>query len=127
MDRELFEKGLQLRRNVLGADHVAKARVAEDDFGLPFQEFATEYAWGAIWSRPGLDLRSRSILTLGMLCALNRPNELELHIRGAFANGVTRDELREILMQAAIYCGTPAAVEAFRCAREVFTEIEAGK
>ena len=124
MDRERYDKGRRMREAVLGAEHVAKARDAADDFGLPFQELATEYAWGAIWSRPGLDLRARSILTLGMLCAQNRAREIKLHIRGALANGVTRDELREIFMQVGVYCGMPAAVEAFRCAREVFAEME---
>lgn len=127
MDRELLQKGQQMRTKVLGAEHVAKARGAADDFGLPFQEFATEYAWGAIWSRAGLDLRSRSIVTLGMLCALNRFAEVKLHIRGAIVNGVTRDELREIFMQVAVYCGCPAAAEAFKAARDTFSEMDAAR
>ena len=91
---------------------------------MPLQEYITKYAWGDVWRRPGLDRRSRSILNIGMLTALNRPAELKLHLRGALRNGVTREEIRECLLQSAVYCGAPAALDAFRTAREVFAQIE---
>jgi 4-carboxymuconolactone decarboxylase len=96
-----------------------------DDFNQPLQEYVTRYAWGDIWRRPGLDRRARSILNIGMLVALNRPHELKLHLRGAIRNGVTREEMRECLLQSAVYCGAPAALDAFRTAREVFAEMDA--
>lgn len=122
MDRELFEKGLKTRREVLGAEYVDQAIANADDFNRALQELVTQYAWGEIWNRPGLDRRTRSLLNLAMLTALNRPHELRLHVRGAIANGVTRDEMREVFLQTAIYCGVPAAIDAFRTAREVFKE-----
>jgi 4-carboxymuconolactone decarboxylase len=127
MDRELRDQGLQMRRNVLGADYVDKSFATADDFNRPFQEFLTEYCWGAIWTRPGLPPKTRSMLLLAMLPALNRAHELKLHIVGALNNGVTRDEMREIFMQVAAYCGAPAGVEAFKVAREVFAELDAKK
>jgi 4-carboxymuconolactone decarboxylase len=127
MDRELRDQGLQMRRKVLGADYVDKSFATADDFNRPFQEFLTEYCWGAIWTRPGLPPKTRSTLLLAMLPALNRAHELKLHIVGALNNGVTRDEMREIFMQVAAYCGAPAGVEAFKVAREVFAEIDAKK
>jgi len=127
MDRELRDQGLQMRRKVLGADYVDKSFATADDFNRPFQEFLTEYCWGAIWTRPGLPPKTRSMLLLAMLPALNRAHELKLHIVGALNNGVTRDEIREIFMQVAAYCGAPAGVEAFKVAREVFAEIDAKK
>ena len=124
MDKELRDKGLAMRRDVLGAEYVERAFETADEFNRPFQELVTEYCWGAIWTREGLSRKLRSILNLGMLSALNRNHELKLHIHGALNNGVTREEIREVFLQVAIYCGVPAAVEAFRCAREVFAEID---
>jgi len=112
---------------VLGAEHVERSLQTADEFSLPLQELVTEYCWGAVWTREGLPRKSRSILTLGMLSALNRAPELKVHIRGALNNGLTREEIREVFLQVAIYCGVPASVEAFRCAREVFAEIDAKK
>lgn len=127
MDRELRDQGLQMRRKVLGAEYVDKSFATADDFNRPFQEFLTEYCWGAIWTRPGLPPKTRSMLLLAMLPALNRAHELKLHIVGALNNGVTRDEMREIFMQVAAYCGAPAGVEAFKVAREVFADLDAKK
>lgn len=123
MNKELFDKGLQTRREVLGADYVDASIRNADDFNRPMQELVTQYCWGDVWNRPGLDRRTRSLLNLAMLTALNRPHELKLHVRGALNNGVTRDEIREVLLQAAIYCGVPAAIDGFRVAREVFKEL----
>lgn len=120
----LFETGLRIRREVLGAEYVDRALQSADDFNRPFQELVTEYCWGAIWSRPGLSRPTRSLITLAMLAALNRPHELALHIRGALNNGVSREEIREVFLQAAIYRGVPAALDAFRVARQVFAEID---
>ncbi|MDE2146861.1 MAG: 4-carboxymuconolactone decarboxylase [Burkholderiales bacterium] len=122
MNQELFDQGLQTRRAVLGAEYVDAALAGADDFSRPLQELVTQYCWGDIWNRPGLDRRTRSLLNLAMLTALNRPHELRLHLRGALRNGVTRDEIREVFLQAAIYCGVPAAVDSFRVAREVLPE-----
>ena len=127
MDHELRDQGLQKRRKVLGAEYVDKSFATADDFNRPFQEFLTEYCWGAIWTRPGLPPKTRSMLLLAMLPALNRAHELKLHIVGALNNGVTRDEMREIFMQVAAYCGAPAGVEAFKVAREVFADLDAKK
>ena len=123
MNKELFEKGLEIRRAVLGADFVDNAIKGADDFSRPLQELVTEYCWGEVWGRPGLDRKTRSMLNLAMLSALNRPHEVKLHIRGALANGLTKDEIKEIFLQVAIYCGVPAAVDSFRIAREVFKEM----
>jgi 4-carboxymuconolactone decarboxylase len=125
MDKQTFERGLEIRKAVLGAEFVDRAIQSADDFNRPLQELVTEYCWGAVWGRDGLDRRTRSMLNLAMLTALNRPHELELHVRGALKNGVTRDEIREVLLQVAIYCGVPAGVDAFRTARRVFAEIDA--
>jgi 4-carboxymuconolactone decarboxylase len=125
MDKQTFERGLEIRKAVLGAECVDRAIQSADDFNRPLQELVTEYCWGAVWGRDGLDRRTRSMLNLAMLTALNRPHELELHVRGALKNGVTRDEIREVLLQVAIYCGVPAGVDAFRTARRVFAEIDA--
>ena len=127
MDKELRDKGLAVRKAVLGAEYVERSFDTADGFNRPFQEFITEYCWGAVWARDGLSRKVRSILNLGMLSALNRSHELKLHIRGALNNGVTREEIREVFLQVAIYCGVPAAVEAFRCARDVSAEIDGGK
>jgi 4-carboxymuconolactone decarboxylase len=126
MDKQTFERGLEIRKSVLGAEFVDKAIQSADDFNRPLQELVTEYCWGAVWGREGLDRRTRSMLNLAMLTALNRPHELELHIRGALRNGFTRDEIREVLLQVAIYCGVPAGVDAFRTARRVFAEMDGG-
>ncbi len=124
---ELFETGLTIRREVLGTDYVDRSLASADDFNLPFQELITEYAWGAVWSRPELSRKTRSMLNLAMLTALNRPHELELHVRGALNNGVTKDEIREIFMHASVYCGVPAALDSIRVARKVFAEFEAAQ
>ena len=125
MNPDLFQQGLQTRREVLGAEYVDAAIANADDFNRPLQELVTEYCWGDVWNRPGLDRRTRSMLNLAMLTALNRPHELKLHIKGALNNGVTKEEIREVLMQTAIYCGVPAAVDSFRNAREVFKDLGA--
>lgn len=125
MNQELFDKGLQTRREVLGSDYVDNAIKNADAFSLPLQELVTQYAWGDVWNRPGLPRRERSMLVLAMLTALNRPHEIKLHLRGALNNGVTQDEIREIFLQAAIYCGAPAAMDSFRVAREVFATLDA--
>jgi 4-carboxymuconolactone decarboxylase len=122
VDKDTFEKGLDSRRAVLGAEYVDRSIASADDFSRPLQELVTQYCWGEVWGRPGLDRRTRSMLNLAMLTALNRPHELKLHVRGALRNGVSREEIREVLLQAAIYCGVPAAVDAFRTAREAFAE-----
>jgi 4-carboxymuconolactone decarboxylase len=122
---ELFETGLKIRREVVGDQYVNASLAAADEFSRPLQELVTEYCWGAVWGRPGLDRKTRSLLNLAMLSALNRPNELALHTRGALRNGVTREEIRETLLQVGVYCGVPAAVESFRIARMVFAEVDA--
>jgi 4-carboxymuconolactone decarboxylase len=124
MNKELFETGLRVRREVLGAEYVDKSLSKADEFNRPLQELVTEYGWGAVWSRPGLSRKMRSLLTLGMLTALNRPHEVRLHLKGALNNGCSKEEIMEALLQAAIYCGVPAAMDSFRLAREVFDEIE---
>ena len=123
MNKELFEKGLGIRRAVLGAEFVDNAIKTADDFNRPLQELVTEYCWGEVWGRPGMDRKTRSLLNLAMLSALNRPHEIKMHVRGALANGVTKDEIKEVFLQVAIYCGVPAAVDSFRIARETFKEM----
>lgn len=123
MNKELFEKGLKVRREVLGAEHVDRSLENADSFTMPLQELVTQYCWGDIWNRPGLDRRTRSFLNLAMITALNRPHELKLHVRGAINNGLTKDEIREVFLQAAIYCGVPASIDSFRTAKEVFDEM----
>lgn len=122
MDKEMFEQGLKVRREVLGADYVDKAIASATDFNRPMQELVTEYCWGAIWNRPGLTRRERSLLNLAMLTALNRPHEIKMHVTGALNNGLTPDDIREVFLQTAIYCGVPAAIDSFRVAKEVFAE-----
>ncbi|MGV0716827.1 carboxymuconolactone decarboxylase family protein [Mycolicibacterium sp. XJ662] len=124
MDRQTFEKGARIRAEVLGADYVANATRSADDFDAPLQELVTEYCWGAVWGRDELPRKIRSMLNLAMLSVLNRPHELRTHIRGALNNGVTREEIREVFLQVAVYAGVPAAVDSFRQAREVFAEQE---
>ena len=104
MDKEMFEKGLAIRRQVLGADFVDNAFATADDFNLPLQELVTQYCWGEIWGRPGLDRKTRSMLNLAMLSALNRPHEIKAHVKGALANGLTKDQIKEVFLQVAIYC-----------------------
>ncbi len=121
---ELFNKGLQIRRAVLGADYVEKSLAGADDFSRPMQELTTEFCWGKVWARPGLDRRTRSIVNLAMITALNRPHELKIHVKGAIRNGLSKEEIAEIFLQAAVYCGVPAGIDSFRVAREAFKEME---
>ncbi len=122
MSDDTYQRGLKVRREVLGAAYVDNAIATADEFNRPLQELITTYCWGEVWDRPGLDRRTRSMLNLSMLTALNRPHELKLHIRGALNNGVTREEIKEVFLQAMVYCGAPAAIDSFRIAREVFKE-----
>lgn len=124
MNKELFDLGLEIRTAVLGKEYVEKSIKSADDFNMPMQELVTEYCWGRVWGREGLDRKTRSFLNLGMLSALNRPHEIKVHVRGALNNGLTREEICEVFLQVAIYCGVPAAVDSFRVAREVFAEID---
>ncbi len=123
MDRELFEKGLKVRREVLGNEYVDASLKNADELTMPLQELITQYCWGEIWTRPGLDRRTRSFLNLAIMTALNRPHELKLHVRGAINNGLTKEEIAEVFMQTAIYCGVPAALDSLRTAKEVFKEM----
>ena len=123
MNQELFDKGLKTRREVLGAEYVDAALKNADDFNVDMQELVTQYCWGDVWNRPGLERRTRSLLNLAMLAALNRPHELKLHVRGAINNGVSKDEIKEVFLQAAIYCGVPATIDSFRVAKEAFKEM----
>ncbi|MHC9296948.1 carboxymuconolactone decarboxylase family protein [Mycobacterium sp. LTG2003] len=125
MDQATYDKGREIRSAVLGDDYVAQATANADDFNKPLQDLVTEYCWGAVWGRDGLALKTRSMLNLAMISVLNRPHELRTHIRGALTNGVTREEIREVFLQVAIYAGVPAAVDSFRMAREVFAELDA--
>ena len=118
-ENEQFEKGLKIRRDVLGADYVDSSIAKADDFMMAFQRITTEWCWGYAWSRPGLDKKSRSMLNLAMLTALNRPAEIKLHVKGALANGLTVDEIKEILLHATVYCGIPAGLDAFKAAHSV--------
>jgi 4-carboxymuconolactone decarboxylase len=119
---ELFERGLALRREVLGPDYVDKSLKAANDFMMAFQRMTTEWCWGYAWTRPGLDRKTRSLVNLAMLTALNRSPEIKLHVRGALNNGVTVDEIKEVLIHATIYCGIPAGLDAFKAANEVLKE-----
>jgi 4-carboxymuconolactone decarboxylase len=118
----LLDEGLEVRRDVLGAEHVDRSLEQASEFARPMQELVTEYCWGAVWARPGLDRKTRSLLNLAMLTALDRPHELKLHLRGALNNGVTPAEIQEVLLQTAVYCGVPAAMDAFRTAEAVLEE-----
>jgi 4-carboxymuconolactone decarboxylase len=124
MDKATYDRGLEIRKSVLGNEFVDKAIASADDFNRPMQDLTTEYCWGHVWGREGLTRKTRSFLNLAMLCALNRPHELKTHVRGALANGATREEIREVFMQVAIYCGVPAGVDAFRNAKEVFADLD---
>ena len=124
-DRERHSAGMKVRREVLGAAHVDKAETTKTTFTEPFQDLITRYAWGEIWSRPGLPRQTRSLITLAMMIALNRSDEFRMHLRAALNNKVSREEIQEVLLQSAIYCGVPAANTAFHLAQEVFAEIDA--
>ena len=121
---ERYEEGMKVRRAVLGDEHVNRSLQKITPFNAEFQDLITRYAWGEIWTRPGLARHTRSLITLAMMVALNRGEEFKLHVRAAFNNGVTRDEIKEVLLQTAIYCGVPAANSAFHAAEEVFSELE---
>ena len=125
MDKERYEQGRRVRREVLGDAYVDAAAKGTTDFNRPFQELITETVWGNIWSRPGLDRRTRALINLGMLTAMGRTEEVKIYLRAAPNIGVTRDDVREVLMQAAIYCGVPAALDSFHAAQEVFKEQDA--
>jgi 4-carboxymuconolactone decarboxylase len=127
MDQATYDKGMKIRRAVLGDDYVDKATANIDDFTEDFQKMVTTYCWGEIWGREGLDRGTRSIINLAMISALNRPHELAAHLRGALNNGLTRAEIKEILLQVGIYAGVPAMVDSFRIAKQVLGEIDAGK
>lgn len=126
-DRDRYEKGMSVRRAVLGDAHVDKSLQNANDFNSEFQDLITRYAWGEIWTRPGLSRHTRSLIVIATMVALNRTEELRMHIRAAFNNGLTRDEIKEVLLQAAIYCGVPAANSAFHTAESVFAEMDAKK
>ncbi len=126
-ERERHQSGMGLRRAVLGDAHVERAEAAKTDFDADFQDLITRYAWGEIWARPGLSRHARSLLTIGLMVALNRGEELRLHLLAAANNGVTADEIREVLLHCAVYCGVPAANAAFRIAKEILTPAEEGK
>ena len=125
MSKEVFDRGLAIRKEVLGKEFVEKSFETADDFNMPMQELTTEYCWGYIWGREGLPRKTRSMLNLAMLSALGRNHELAMHLKGALVNGVSKDEIKEVLLQVAVYCGVPAGVESFRVAREVFAKIDA--
>jgi 4-carboxymuconolactone decarboxylase len=124
MTSELFNKGITLRREVLGAEYVDKSMQNIDEFSMAMQEYATETAWGMIWSRPGLPRKTRSLLNIGLLAAFNRQHEFKLHVKRSFGNGVTKDEIKEVLLQIACYAGVPAGIEAFRWAKDAMAELE---
>ena len=124
MGKDRFEAGMRMRRAVLGDEHVERSLQKATDFSRPMQELVTEYCWGEIWNREGLDRKTRSIINLAMLAALNRPHELELHVKGAITNGVSVDEIQEILLQVAIYCGVPAGIDGFRVAQKAINSFE---
>jgi 4-carboxymuconolactone decarboxylase len=126
-DTERYAQGMKVRRAVLGGQHVDKAVGNTTPFNEPFQDLITRYAWGEIWSRPGLPRATRSLITLGMMIALNRPEEFRMHVGAAIRNGVTREQIQEVLLQSSIYCGVPAANDAFHIAQQVFTEMDAGR
>ena len=123
-ERERFEAGMRVRREVLGDEHVNRSLARLNPFNQEFQDFLVRYAWGEVWARPGLDRRTRSMITLAMLVALNRPEDFRMHVRAAFNTGLSRDEIREVLLQTALYCGLPAANAAFHMAEEVFAALE---
>ena len=123
MSKEVFDRGLEIRKKVLGAEFVEKSFAAADDFNRPMQELTTEYCWGAVWGRDTLSMKQRSMLNLAMISCLNRPHELKLHVRAAITNGLTKEEIKEVFLQVATYCGVPAGIDSFRIAREAFKEM----
>jgi 4-carboxymuconolactone decarboxylase len=125
MNDELFERGLEIRKSVLGSEYVEKSLANADDFTMPLQRLVTEYCWGACWGREELPKKMRSLLNLAILACLGRNHELKIHTKGAIRNGCSKDEIREVLLQVAIYCGVPAAVDSFRVAKEALAELEA--
>ena len=127
MNTKAYEQGLAVRREVLGAEYVDRALANADSFTRELQNFVTEWCWGGVWARPGLPRKTRSLLNLAMLTALNRPHEIKIHVRGALNNGVTREEITEVFLQAGVYAGVPAAVDACRAAKEVFDDLDKAK
>lgn len=122
MADELDEEGLSIRREVLGDEYVDRSIENADEFSWPLQQLVTKYCWGEVWGRPGLERKTRSLINIAMLTALNRPQELRIHVRGALRNGCTREEIREVLLQTAIYCGVPAALDGFKHARAILDD-----
>lgn len=123
-EKGLYDRGMKIRREVLGAEYVDRSVNSADEFQRHFQEYVTKHCWGAVWTRPGLPKKTRSMLNLAMLAATNRSNELKLHLKGAVNNGVTKEEMAEIFLQVGVYCGAPAALESFKVAKEVFAELK---
>ena len=121
-DEQMYQTGMKIRKEIFGAEVVEKRMSSAGEFGAPLQKLINQYAYGEIWGREALPRRTRSLLTLGMMCAANRPHELRIHLRGAITNGCTKDEIREVLLQVAIYCGIPASLEAHNMAAEIFAE-----
>lgn len=124
MSESNYEKGKALRTEVLGADHVARSLASADEFTKPLQDLVMEYGWGAVWARPGLGRKERSLINLGVLTALNRQHELEIHLKGAIRNGCTKEEIREVLLHVGVYAGLPASIDAFRTAKKVMDELK---
>ena len=124
MDHDQYERGMQTRREVLGSAHVDRSLATADELTSPLQDLVVEYGWGAIWTRDGLDRRTRSLINIGMLTALNRPHELQVHLKGAVNNGCTRDEIVEAVLQTAVYCGMPAALDTMRHVKALFDELD---
>jgi 4-carboxymuconolactone decarboxylase len=125
--QDRFDEGLKLRKQVLGVEYVERSMAGADAFSMPMQQLSTEYCWGYVWTRPGLALRDRSLVNIGMISALNRPHELKLHVKAALTNGLTREEICEVLLQVAVYCGVPAGIDSVRIAREAFAEVDQAK
>ena len=127
MDHDQYERGMQTRREVLGSAHVDRSLATADELTGPLQDLVVEYGWGAIWTRDGLDRRTRSLINIGMLTALNRPHELQVHLKGAVNNGCTRDEIVEAVLQTAVYCGMPAALDTLRHVKALFDELDGNR
>ena len=127
MDHDQYERGMQTRREVLGSAHVDRSLATADELTSPLQDLVVEYGWGAIWARDGLDRRTRSLINIGMLTALNRPHELQVHLKGAVNNGCTRDEIVEAVLQTAVYCGMPAALDTMRHVKALFDELDGNR
>jgi 4-carboxymuconolactone decarboxylase len=124
-NEEVFQRGVANRKKVMGESHVARSSAAVDEFSAPLTDVAMRFCWGELWSREGLDWKVRSLVNIGMMAAMNRPNELKLHVAGALRNGASKEEIREVLMQVVVYCGLPAGSQAFNLAKETFAEMEA--